>query len=371
MKLPVTYRGATPADDGEMRAFLHRSPSGGDVRLRIEKEPSFHEAFEVEGERGDILLANDVDTGAIVGVGARAAKRAFVNGRMEPLGYLSTLRIDSAYRGGKVLKAGYIRFKEFHDAGRARLYTTTIMTSNVIAVRALTQGRPGLPLYNDYGGYVTHILGVRRNPFKARGNVTIRQAKAPDALAMQEFWRREGEKRQFFPLYTARHVVEPGGLLRGLNVWDFMVAERDGTIVGTIALWNQMPFRQWIIDGYSRRAGMVMPAYNLFAKATGRPTFPKGGEALDYRFLSLFVVADNDEKVALSLLSKIWKRAHDTAPESLLVAGIHERAPLAHLLQRPKGVRFHSRLFVVHWDDGKEAFAALDDRVPYLEVGSL
>ncbi len=371
MKLPVTYRAATPVDDAEMREFLHRSPSGGDVRLRIEKEPSFHDAFQVEGEQGDILLATDVESEAIVGVGARAEKSSFVNGETELLGYLSTLRIDAAYRGGKVLKAGYIRFKEFHDAARAKLYTTTIMTSNVIAVRALTQGRPGLPLYNDFGGYVTHIFGVRRNPFKARGDVTIRPAEARDALAMQEFWRKEGGKRQFFPLYTARQVVEPEGLLRGLNVWDFLLAIRDGAIVGTIGLWNQMPFRQWIIDGYSRRAGMVMPFYNLCASATGRPTFPRGGEALDYRFLSLFVVADDDEKVALSLLSTLWKKAHATAPDSLLVAGIHDRDPLAHLLGRPKGVRFHSRLFVVHWEDGRDAFAALDGRVPYLEVGSL
>lgn len=371
MKLPVTYRGATPADDAEMRAFLHRSPSGGDVRLRIEKEPSFHDAFEVEGERGDILLANDVDTEALVGVGARAEKNSFINGETQALGYLSTLRIDPAYRGGKVLKAGYTRFKEFHDVGQAKLYTTTIMTSNVIAVRALTQGRPGLPLYNDFGGYVTHVFGVRRNPYKARGDVTIRAAEAPDALALQEFWRQEGAKRQFFPLYTARQVVEPEGLLRGLNVWDFLLAEREGIIVGTAALWNQKPFRQWIIDGYSRRAGMVMPFYNLFARATGRPTFPRGGEALDYRFLSHFVVGDDDEKVALSLLSAIWNKARTTAPDSLLVAGIHDRDPLAPLLQRPPGVRFHSRLFVVHWEDGKEAFGELDDRVPYLEVGSL
>lgn len=371
MTLPVTYRRATSEDDAEMRAFLHRSPSGGDVRLRIEKEPSFHAAFEVEGERGDILLANDVDSGAIVGVGARAEKAAFINGVMRPLGYLSTLRIDPAYRGGKVLKAGYTRFKDFHDAGRVRLYTTTIMSSNVAAVRALTQGRPGLPLYNDFGGYATHVFGVRRNPFKARGDCTVRVAAAPDALALQGFWLQQGPRRQFFPYYSARHVVEPEGLLRGLNIWDFLIAERNGEIVGTAALWNQRPFRQWIIDGYSRRAGMMMPLYNLFARVTGRPTFPRGGEALDYRFLSLFVVADDDEKVALSLLHALWQKARTTAPESLLVAGIHERDPLAHLLRRPTGVCFHSRLFVVHWDDGKEDFAALDGRVPYLEIGGL
>lgn len=371
MSLPVIYRQARPEDDDELRAFLHQSPSGGDVRLRIEKEPGFFDAFEVEGRRGQVLLACDVADGRIVGVGARAEKACFVNGETTELGYLSTLRIDPAYRGGKVLKAGYTRFREFHDAAVAKLYTTTIMSSNVAAVKALTQGRPGLPLYTDFGGYATYIYGVRANPYKGRGAAVIRPAAARDALALQSFWQEQGARRQFFPIYTAQDLVEKTGLLRGMSVDDVLVAQMDGQLVGTIGLWNQRPFRQWIVDGYSRRAALSMPFYNAFARLTGRPTFPAGGKSLDYRFVSLFAVANDDQKVALSLLAAIFDQTRRIAPDSLLVAGIHERDPLLPLLARPPSVRFDSRLFVVHWDDGKEAYARLDDRPPYLEAGAL
>ncbi len=372
MSLGVFYEGARREDDGALRAFLHRSPSGGDVRLRIEKEPGFFDAFEVEGERGDVLLARDEVRREIVGVGARAEKACFVNGRPAPTGYLSTLRIDPAFRGGKVLKAGYLKMREMHDAGTAKLYTTTIMSGNVPAVRALTQGRPGLPLYRDFGGYATHIYGAARNPWGRPADIgRVRPASGGDLPALAEFWRRVGSARQFFPVYEAGHLAEAGGLLRGLSPEEVLVLEIDGRIVGTAALWNQMGFRQWIIDGYSTRAGLLRPAWNAFARLTGRPRFPAAGRALDYRFLALFVIEGDSRGVAERLLHALWQKAATEAPDGLIVAGIHERDPLASLLARPPSVRFDSRLFVVHWEDGREAFESLDDRVPYLEAGSL
>jgi len=55
----------------------------------------------------------------------------------------------------------------------------------------------------------------------------------------------------------------------------------------------------------------------------------------------------------------------------MVMAGFHQRDPLAAALRSLPHICFRSRLFVVHWEDGGEAHKSLDNRVPYVELGGL
>ena len=372
MARDVEFRKATRRDDGELRRILREYPSGGDVSLRIEKEPGYFDASEVEGENDRVLVALDAETMRIVGVGAFYEKLSFVNGEPEWVGYLSNLRIEPAYRGGRVLVAGYKEAKKLYLEQQSELYITTIMDDNVIAKQALTSGRPGLPTYCDLGVLNTLILGVRRNPWaEAPDGVAVRPATDEDAAGIVEFWKAEGQRRQFFPAYTAEHLQSASGLLRGLAIGELCIAEDAGGICGTAAVWDQTPFRQWVIDSYSRRAGLLRYPYNLYARATGRPSFPAAGTALDYRFLGLVCVRGDRVESLEGLCRSLWAGLVRQSPGALVIAGFHRRDPLGQpFLARPNTL-FRSRIYLVHWPEGESHFAALDDRIPYLEVGSL
>ena len=347
-------------------------PSGGDVSLRIEKEPGYYDASEVEGDNDRVLVALDAETKRIVGVGAFYEKLSFVNGEPQWVGYLSNLRIESAYRGGRVLVAGYKEAKKLYLEQRSELYLTTIMDDNGIAKRALTSGREGLPAYRDLGILNTLILGVRRNPWaEAPAGVSVRMAREEDVAAMVDFWKVEGRRRQFFPSYSGENLLSDSGLLRGLSPADLHVALDEKGICGTAAVWDQTPFRQWVIDSYSRRAGILRYPYNAYARATGRPMFPSAGTALDYRFLGLVCIRDDRIDVLEGLCRSLWAGLAARSPGALVIAGFHRRDPLGKpFLSRPNTL-FRSRIYVVHWPEGEADFAALDDRIPYLEVGSL
>ena len=372
MAREVEFRKATREDDGELRRILREYPSGGDVSLRIEKEPGYFEASEVEGDNDRVLVALDAETKRVVGVGAFYEKQSFVNGEAAWVGYLSNLRIEPAYRGGRVLVAGYKEAKKLYEEQRSQLYLTTIMDDNVIAKRALTSGREGLPAYRDLGIFNTLILGVRRNPWaEAPVGVRVRAAREEDVAAIVEFWNGEGRRRQFFPSYSAENLLSSAGLLRGLSPGDLHIALDDKGICGTAAIWDQTSFRQWVIDSYSRRAGLLRYPYNAYARATGRPTFPPAGTALDYRFLGLVCIRDDVAGVLEGLCRSAWAALAETSPGALVIAGFHRRDPLGRPFLALPNTLFRSRIYVVHWPDGEADFAALDDGIPYLEVGSL
>ena len=54
-----------------------------------------------------------------------------------------------------------------------------------------------------------------------------------------------------------------------------------------------------------------------------------------------------------------------------LLIGLHEEDRLLAVAREYLHFSYPSRLYVVHWDDGDEAFRLLDRRVPYLELALL
>jgi hypothetical protein len=372
----VILRPAGPGDEPQIRRLLTEVASGGDISLRIEKEPDYFAASRVEGHPHDVLVGEDPGTNRIIGTGAMSEKSCFFNGQSDgvPLGYLSNLRIDKNYRSGDLLDRGYNQLEQMHKPRAAKLYLTTIMEDNVVARRALTSGRPGLPAYQDFGRLTTFVLGTWKNLFACRKKQgpKICNATEQPLTDILEFWNKEGRHSQFFPAYTSGDLTDPDGLLAGLGVENIYLAMQAGQIVGTLALWDQRPFRQWVIDSYSRRASLARPIYNGWARLTGRPTLPSAGQHLNYRFIGLTCVKDRSRVVFESLLAHVWRQVMEQDRGAMVMCALHESDPLAPALQQQPHVPFNSRLYIVHWPDGQHAFTSLDKTLPpYVELGSL
>ena len=99
----VAFAPATADDDASLRRLLAENPMEGRIRVAFEREPSYFHAVEVQGRFAQVIVGRDLETGALVGVGTRTVKPAFVNGEPRPLGYLSDLRLLPAYRGERAL----------------------------------------------------------------------------------------------------------------------------------------------------------------------------------------------------------------------------------------------------------------------------
>ena len=364
----VTFEPATAAHDAVLRRLIAANPMEGRVTLAFEREPSYFLASAVQAPFHQVVVGRDARTGEVVGVGTRAVRSGFVNGRIVPVGYLADLRLDPRYRGGTVIGRAYRHLAELHRDGRARLYYTMIAEGNRLALDTIAAGRGGLPPYRDLGRFLSPAVNLRRRkpPLPWDGEVVRGQAALLGEIVA--CLRRNHARRQLAPVYAEADFGSPW--LRGLRLEDLYVARRQGAVVGVLAAWDQRAFKQTVVRGYARALALARPFYNLGARLAGFPRYPSAGEALRSFYASL-VAVDGDALDVFRALLRALYNDHVGGAYHYFVIGLHERDPLRPALADYTLTPFAGRLFVVHFADGEEAWRGLDGRVPYVELAML
>jgi hypothetical protein len=364
---------ASDRDERELRQVLASSAMEGRISLAFAREPHFFAAPGVDGEFVQVIVGRDRTNGRIVGLGLRAISQRFVNGRVVPVGYLSSLRVLPEYRRQAALVArGYQFLKEQHSDQRTSYYLTTIAADNTTALETIAAGRAGLPRYEPLGNYVTVAISPQHAMRRVRPHdaVVTRVATEGDRTAIVAFLREHGPGRQFFPAYTERDLFTGSGMLQGLRPQDVVMAWRDGRIAGVLGAWDQSAFKQVVVRSYSRSLALGRPFYNWTAAWRGLPTLPRAGQCIKARYGAVGVVVDDDRDVYRQLLraqcAEMVRRG-----ERLLLVGLHERDTLLPLARAWAGREYITRLYVVSWADTPAPGDAIGQRTPYLELGSL
>ena len=361
---------ATEEDDGQLRQRMAEDWMRGPLSLSFRREPSYFAACCVQGEGMQVIKCTDLARGRIAGMGSRSLRTVFLDGQPARVGYLSDLRAHPDYRHRTLLARGYRFLHQLHEADPAPIYFTVILDGNTAALRALTGGRAGLPLYRDLGRILTpgvHLdLPKRRLREPGLRFERGRERRLPEILAFLCRWQRE---KQFAPIYSAADFGTHR--LRDLRIQDFLLAVRGDRIVGCCAAWDQRGFRQTHIEQYSPALAAVRPVYNLAARLLPLKPLPSPGSLIPYFYLSFAAVEENDVRVFRALLREMYMERRG-GPWHYFIAGLHERDPLAAALDDYRKIGAAGRLFAVHFEDGVGAFAALDrQRVPYVEMATV
>jgi hypothetical protein len=365
----VALAPAAAADDAVLRRLLAETPMDGRIRIAFEREPSYFHAVGVQGRFVQVFVARDLDTGALVGVGTRTVKRVFVNGEPREVGYLSELRVLPPYRNRTLVARGYRLLRELHRDGRADLYYTVIAADNAVALRTIASGRAGLPAYRDLGVFHSPAVNLVREKPRLDAGVEIVRGEPALLDAIVACLNEHGAAKQFAPVY-ARRDFEPGGRLADIAAGDFVVALRGGRVVGTVASWDQTAFKQTRVIGYRGGLRLLRPLINAGAPLLGWPRLPRPGAHLRSFYAACVAVEGNDPAIFTALLRRLYNRAVG-GPHAFFVLGLHERDPLAAVLDDYRCSAYRGRLFAVHFPDGEPAYRALDGRIPHVEVATL
>jgi hypothetical protein len=358
---------ASPADDDNLRHVIAETAMPGRIQVAFRREPSFFAAAVVEGHATQVVAARDTTTGQIVGFGCRSLRNVYVNGQPRQVGYLSGLRLLAEHRSVGLVARGFAFFRQLHADGKAGFYLTTIAEDNRGAMNVLLGGRAGLPRYHDHGRYLTAVLSTKRRRSKPTSDVRLATDEQLDDILA--FWRLQGPKRQFFPAYQMDDF-RADGALRGLAARDVLVARVDGAIVGTLALWDQRPFRQIVVAGYDGVIRVLRPWYNAWAAIRGSPRLPRRGSMIDCLVGAALVVVDGRQDIVQALVDRALAAAAQRGISRVTI-GLHESDPLLATVHRYPARWYATRLFLACWEDGEAEIAALDQRPSYLELGSL
>jgi hypothetical protein len=365
--MKVVFRISERRDEAALRRLLKENPMPGEISIAFSREPDFFLAAGVEGGNMRVIAGEDGET--LAGFGSMCVKKLYINGRPGEMGYLSGLRADKKYRGGIHLFRGLRWFRNIHPENKVPYYLTTIAEDNKPAMAILAANRPGMPVYNKRGLYLTRAINIYGKKPEIKGFNIIRGS-AENFEGILECINRNGAKRQFFPYYTKEEFLQGGGPLLGLNAGDFYAVEKDGKITGACAKWDQSAFKQNIINGYSGRMSLIKPLYNAAAGIFRyNPLPPKGGELKSF-YLSFMCADDNDPEILGALVRRIY---NDSAGSGFhyFLAGLFEGDPLMPAFKNYIGVTYRTRFFLVCWEDGAGDIGALDDRLPYLEAATL
>ncbi len=359
---------AAPEDDPELRRLLRDNPMEGEIRVSLEREPNAFLAAGVEGEPHRTIVARGSD--GIVGMGSRAVWNAFVNGEPCRFGYLSQLRVDRTHRGRKrLLKAGYDLLRSFRGPDEKPFDLTSIVADNEVARRLLGAGVPGLPKYREIEEWSTLVIPTTSRPRRVAG-MRIERGNRGLLAGVARCLERNRCRYQFASRFSAADLRSPERS-RGLEPEDFFLAVGGGEVVGCVALWDQSGFKQVVVRGYSPRLARWRPWINRFSPLMGMPRLPEPGQRLPHAYLSHLAVNEDDPEIFQALVEAAYAEAR-TRRYVYMVIGLAARHPWRSWLERRfKPRTYSSVLYAVQWEDGAEAVAALDGRMPHVEVALL
>jgi hypothetical protein len=362
----VSFQAASAADDADLRRLLRDNPmQQGGLTLSFRREPSYFAACSVLGQSAEVFVGRDTQTGALAGVGARYHLPAFINGQAQSIVYLADLRVQTAYRNSIHLRRAYQFLRQRHAADPAPVYTTMILQDNRAALATIAAQRAGLPPYHAQGTVHTPLILLGWQKPTLAAPCTIRRATAADWAAIVAFLNRENARYQFAPVYHENDLTN--GRLRGMQPENILLAEANGSIIGTLALWQQSTFRQLHIDAYHGAWRFIRPVYNALARLTPLAPLPRAGEALKYAYLSLMAVQNDDLAVFRVLLRHAYRASHGTGLY-YLIGALHERHPLRPAFADYASIPSGGQLFTVQFDG--EPYP-LDGRVPYIDAAAI
>jgi hypothetical protein len=363
---------ATVTDDPDLRQLLRNNPMPGEISVSLEREPDVFLAGMIEGERHHTIVARDRCQGRTVGMASRSVYSGFLNGKPASLGYLSQLRVDGEYRGRVGLLAkGYSLIRSLRTPSDLPFDLTTIVADNRTARRVLGAGLSDLPAYQEIEPFTTLVVPLWRR-LRSRTSREFRIERGSHAQ-IEEIVRcleRNRIRYQFAPRWTALELLSPERS-RGLAPHDFLIAERAGTVIGCLALWNQSSFKQIVVRSYGASLRRWRPVVELSARLLGTPRLPSPGRPISHVYLSHVAVDHDSPEVFSALFAQAYNDACDQG-HACLVVGFAERHPFLRAVARGyRSWTYSSVLYAVCWEDAKAATASLDGRVPHLEVGLL
>ncbi len=357
------FEPAVEADDAALRARMASDWLRGDLSVSFRREPSYFAGCALQGEQVQVHKCVDSQTGELVGMGARLMTQLCINGRWQRVGLLSDLRLAAHARGGMLVARGYRVLKALHDADPVDFYLTVILDGNRAAIGSIASGRAGLPTYRDVGRMLSPALCLDLpKAALALPGVSFRRATSGDEADVAGLLAAAALRRQFTRDWSR---FPPG-----LSITDFFVAERGSRLVACVAAWDQHALRQTFIEAYSPRLAVLRPLYNAAARVVPLKPLPAPGERVPYVYLAAVAVAGDDVALWRGLLRHAYRDLR-RGPWHHAIVSMHEDDPLAVALDGYRAIRAAGRLYVVHYADGAGAVAALDDRVPCMDLSRI
>ncbi len=365
----VRFALADRSHDAGIRRLLRESTMEGDIELSMRCEPSYFAAMaELGGETHTIVALCGEE---IVCVGSINIRDRYFNGRSARTGYLGHLRLARTHFGRyDILRRGYKYFRELWPQFAMDVCFTSVAADNIRAQRFLESDVRTMPAYRPVGELLTLLVRIGRfqmRPDATRKHETRFKLAEGDVEvdAIMECLCEAQHKFQWAPCWS-KHEIEQ----RFQSGTSAHLIAGDGSVVGFASLWDQRPFKQAVVAGYSRRLSLFRPLHNLFSATVGIGVrLPRPGTVLANAFVTPLITPSGDPNTTSILINGLMNAAQSLGIGSLAI-GLDARDPRAGQIIRDfRPHVYRTRLYTVGWSN--KIHDAPDGRLMYPEIALL
>lgn len=352
---------ATPADDAALRRLLRETPLHGAISISFEREPDYFRGTGLAGAHDQTIVA--FENNRLVCMGRCLTHDAWLNRAVRRVGYLGELRLASSAQGRfDILRGGYDYFHRLNDRNPAEFYFTSIAADNQRARRFLERGVRGMPRYGFLGELTTLLVST-----SARTSASLPKRETASVDELAEFLNTVAGRHNLSTVWTpnALHALTR----HGLNFDDFRVIRVNGKIAAAAALWDQRPFRQTVVRGYSHSLGLLRPVINSVGRLFALPRLPAPGSVLAHAFLFPPAVSPEHAHLLSELVAGFRSLAATKGFDCLTLALPSNHASLRDLRRRFHTRSYVTRLYRVSWPG--DATLELDDRPTLPDIAFL
>jgi hypothetical protein len=361
---------ARPEDDEDLRRLMVNTPMPGNLTVSFAREPNYFLGCTTMGHRCDVLVARHLPSGELAGVMCHGIRPVYINGTPTEVGTIGQVRIAAHHRGRGLLQRGLPLFIE---RSRPDLPNFGVMAAdNPRARRAMVEHPPPGFVVRDVARINTLGIILRRPKPPRRGSLDVGRATEATLDEIVDFLRREGAKRQYYPVYEKDDLLN-GRLLRGLALDDVIVIRSGGRIRGTVAVWDQSDYKQSIVRAYGPTLRKLRPWHDRAARLWGAEPLPRPGKPIRAVSAALVCVEADDQMVARCLFREAYNAASERGFAYLLI-GLTDQDPLLGVARRYAHIPYRSWLQASAWkpgEVGRDLFPDLDGRSAYVEIAAL
>ena len=366
--MAITIRYGSEADNAKIQDLVAKITMPGPAQLCFQRAPDFFVGARVIGDEFVLTVADDDERPeALAGLTVISGRDLYISGKPRRVYYSGDTRVDPFYRRRGIASGLFLEQKK-HRSG-TDLLQGIVLKDNTAALDAAARTADGV-LFKYWISHTieTSFIFVRKLAPRVPAGVTLRNAQISDVGAMQAFLDREAPRRNGYPVYDLQKLVSEDPYYAGLRITDYVLALRDGKIIGLLAGWNQKAYKQTRVMGFKPAAlGVLRPLVNLYFKAVGGFQLPPVGGMLNYLTIYNIAIAQDDPLVLQALID--WVMGHQGRDYDALAIGITHGDPLVAVPRSYKRQRLISSHFWLSY--GEDPRGGIDERPLYVELGRL
>jgi GNAT superfamily N-acetyltransferase len=365
--MTITVRLGTPADNAKIQDLVTKITMPGVAQMCFQRAPDFFTGAKVIGDEFVLTVADDDERpDVLAGLTVISGRELFISGQKRRVYYSGDTRVDPFYRRRGIASNLFIEQKKFRTG--QDLLQGIVLKENTAPLDAAAKTADGV-LFSYWISHAieTSFIFTRKITPRVPQGVQMRAATAADVPAMQAFFDREAPRRNGYPVYDFAKLLTGDAYYAGLSIGDYVLATRNGQIIGMLAGWNQKAYKQTRIVGFKPIVKLLRPLYNLYVSVGGGFKLPPIGGVLNYLTIYNIVVEKDDKAVFQGLID--WLMAHQGQKYDALATGLTHGDPLEEV---PRGYKrqklFSSHFWLSYGDDPRPG---IDDRPLYVELGRL